>query len=151
MKKIVIVFALFCALFVCNGQEIYSKMNARTLLNIMRSEGYAVTLDKDADILWKKDGVRSNIIFSNGKEDQTNFYFVCSYTIKTDKIANAIVISNEFNKGTRFGKSYVNKDSVVFQLTLNLRNGVTKERIIDYLDDCQSFFRDWKKKVVDKL
>ena len=151
MKKIVIVFALFCALFVCNGQEIYSKMNARTLLNIMSSEGYAVTLDKNADILWKKDGVRSKIIFSNGKEDQTNFYFVCTYAIKTDKVANAIVISNEFNKGTRFGKSYVIENAVVFQLTLNLRNGVTKERIIDYCDDCQSFVRGWKKEVVDKL
>lgn len=151
MKKIVIVFALFCSLFACYGQEIYSKIDARTLLGIMRDEGYSVSLDKDADIIWKKDGVRSCILFSDGNKEQTNFYFLCSFKIDQEKIAKALAICNEYNKTKRFGKSYVRKDAVVFNLPLNLRNGVTKSRIIDYLDDCQTFFKSWKKEVVDKI
>ena len=101
MKKIVIMFSLFCALFACYGQEIYSKMDARTLLRIMRDEGYSVSLDKDADIIWKKDGVESLILFSDGNKEETNFYFRCSFSIEQDKVAQAIVNSNEFNKRTK--------------------------------------------------
>ena len=151
MKKIVIICVLVCSQFACYCQEIYSKMDARTLLGIMRDEGYSVSLDKDADIIWKKDGVRSCILFSDGNKEQTNFYFLCSFKIDQDKVAKALAISNEFNKSKRFGKSYVRKDAVVFNLPLNLRDGVTKRRIIDYLDDCQRVFNIWKKEVLDKI
>ena len=152
MKKIVIVFALFCSLFACYGQEIYSKIDARTLLGIMRNEGYSASLNKEY-ISWEKDGVKSVIFFPKGNNvEQTYFCFVGCYKFDqdNDKIAKALVLCNEYNKST-FGTSYVLGDKVVFNLPLNLRNGVTKSRIIDYLDDCQTIFKTWKKEVVDKI
>lgn len=152
MKKFAVVFALiFCAMFVCQAQEIYSRMNSRTLLRLMRNEGYSVSLDNEADINWKKDGVKFNIIFHDGNKEETNFYFRCSYEIDENKIANALFHSNEFNINKKFGKSYVLKKSVVFTMTLNLRGGVTKARIIDFLDDCLVVVKVWKKDVVDKI
>ena len=153
MKKIVLVFAVFLMTVACFAEsgKIYSSIDSATLLGIMKQQGYSAELNNNADIIWRKDGVVSHILFSNGRKNESNFYFFCCYSYDADKSAKALDLCNEYNKKNKFGKSYVFNGAVCYCLSINLRGGVTEERIIDYLDDCMVFSKQWKKLVVEKL
>ena len=156
MKKLafVVMFALMSV--ACFAQNIYSSVSAQTVVNLMRREGYNVVNDNGL-IKWKIDGYNTFISFSDGnKYDNTNFVFRINFDIDEDDIANALILSNEFHKKWKFGKSYVDQRNdgsylVSYELTLNICKGVTEARIVDYFDDCRVFMKTWKEEVADKL
>lgn len=135
-----------------DNKKIYTLADAATILNLMKKHGYEVKLDKDFDIKWNIDGVNCYIVFDDGRKFQSSFFFICSFSIDPNYAANTIVKCNEYNRTTKFGKTYVSKknDSVIFKLMLNLRGGVTEERLIDFFDDCKQFSGHWKKKMFGK-
>lgn len=155
MKKLLLVLAFAWIVPFSWGAEIYTEIDSSTLMRMMRNEGYSVSLDSDADIVWKKDGIKSYIIFSDGNERCNSIYFRCGFSFDGDKVADAVVQCNEYNSKYRFGKAYVEvkdgKYAVVFQYPFILRGGVTKERIQYFFKECIDFFGDWKKTVVDPL
>ena len=118
---------------------------------LMRQEGYDVQLNPESDIIWTRDEIKSLVIFSDGKTQNQNLYFRCGYTIPADKYARALELSNKYNLTYRFGKSYVENNAVVFQLTLSLDGGITRSRIISFFSNCKQFFAYWEKTVVAPL
>lgn len=160
MKKIVLVFVLALMTSSMWAAEIYSKVTAQTVYNLMLREGYNVSLDKDADIMWKKDGIKMYIFFDDGKVPQSNIQFHCGYKVKDDdeNFAEALILSNNFNSKYRFVRSYVKRNenddesfSVMIKLDLSLSGGITKNRMSDFFEQCLSLCKAWKEEVVDKL
>ncbi len=157
MKKLafVVMFALMSV--ACFAQNIYSSVSASTVANLMRQNGYSVSIDDEGDINWKLEGFKTFLIFKDGNQNNnTNFYFRINFDIDEDEIADALILSNEYNKTQKFGKSYVDQRSdgsylVSYNLTLNISKGVTEARMVDFFDDCRVFMKTWKEKVVDKL
>ena len=135
-----------------SGEKIYTSVDAEIILDIMKKQGYEVQLDKDCDIEWDINGVKCRIIFDDGRKKQSNFFFACTFSIDPSSAANAIVKCNEYNRKAKFGTCYVGKknNSVTYQLTLNLRGGVTEARIIDFFDDCKQLLGHWRKSIFGK-
>lgn len=157
MKKLafVVMFALMSV--ACFAQNIYSSVSASTVANLMRKEGYSVSIDNDGDIKWQLNGYKSFLLFKDGKQNNnTNFYFYTGFGIEEDDFADALILCNEYNKTQKFGKSFVEQRNdgsylVCYQLTLNISKGVTEARMVDFFDDCRVFMKTWKEKVADKL
>ena len=155
MKKFAVLLAVFCLTFAASAAEVYRSLNASQLCSIMRSQGYSAELNKDSDILWKYDGIKCFIYFENGNNKEDRFFFSCTYSFdKNDKkLVNALLLSNVFNREKIIGKSFLgkNNDAIILNLPLVLEGGVTRERIIDWLDDCMLLLKVWKGEVVDKI
>ena len=156
MKKLafVVMFALMSV--ACFAQNIYSSVSAQTIANLMKQEGYSVVNDNGL-IRWKIDGYDTFIAFSDGnKYNNTNFVFRINFDLDEDDIANALVLSNEYHKKWKGGKSYVDQRTdgsylVSYELMINIHKGVTEANILNFFQLCRFGIETWKEGVVDQL
>lgn len=131
------------------GDKIYSSVDAETILELMKKQGYNVRLDKDYDIKWNIDGIKCFIFFRDGKKRQSYFYFSCNFLIDKQSVPRMILACNEYNRKKVFGTCYINekRDKVTYHLPLNLRKGVTEARIIDFFGNCEKNLKSWRKEI----
>jgi hypothetical protein len=109
---------------------------------ILKSEGYAHTVDPDGNIIWTIEGYKTTLIIST---DKKSVQFYASFGDGNATLKKV----NEWNKGKKYSKSYLDDDGdPVLELDLDLEGGVTRERIVDYLKTCRSSFTAWLKEVV---
>lgn len=83
------------------GDKIYSSVDAETILELMKNQGYNVRLDKDYDIKWNIDGIKCFIFFRDGKKRQSYFYFSCYFSIDKQSVPRMILACNECRKSYR--------------------------------------------------
>ena len=149
MKKICMIVAALCAAFCCalptfaadRKAPVYETFSPDMVMEIMKEEGYSVSLDDDGDICWKVDGYKTWITFY--KENRSiQFYTIFESDAGLDK-------HNEFNKNYRYARSYMPKSgSARVEMDLSFHGGITKKRLLDSFKDWKAIFSLWREKVL---
>ena len=144
------------------GETIFYDVDAETVLEFMDARGYCVDLTEDNSIRWKlDDDAVAFILFDDGARRNTDIGFFCGYNVDAkegddERLKDILLRSNDYNAGTKFGKSYVLFKSsvpvsVYFGLPLNLEGGITEDRFEAFFANCVELVADWKEMVVDNL
>ncbi len=124
------------------SDKIISSVSRNQIMEIMKSEGYAVTINDAGNILWKIDGINAFMFVSNNEESLQFFSGIRDGNSTMEKV-------NDWNKTMRFSRSYLDDDrDPILELDLDLAGGVTKDRIVDFLKTCRSSFNAWISQVV---
>jgi hypothetical protein len=122
--------------------EVLEAITAPALQKLMQAEGYAVSLDKDGDVVWKLDGYSALMLVDKDGDAMT---FRVSFKNEGTTLAKV----NQWNQSRRFSQSYLDQDGdPCLQSDLELSGGVTRARILDYLKTCQALMRGWTKEVL---
>lgn len=122
--------------------EIITTMTKTQLHDLMRAEGYAVSIDEDGDLLWKIDGLRA-FMFVVGQGDSLQFHIAFSDGEATLEKVNA------WNRDIRYSRNYLDDSGDPhLELDLDLAGGVTQARILDFIKTCQISLQQWIDAVV---
>lgn len=122
--------------------EIITTMTKPQLLELMKAEGYAVSIDEDGDLLWKIDGLRT-FLFVVGQGDSLQFHTAFSDGNATLEKVNA------WNRDMRYSRNYLDDTGDPhLELDLDLAGGVTKARVLDFIKTCQISLQQWIDSVV---
>ena len=143
------IVATLCAAFCCalpsfaadRKAPVYEKFTPEMVLQIMKEEGYTVSLDDDGEICWKVDGYKTWISFySENRSLQYNTRFKSDATLEKH---------NEFNNSYRFVRSTMpERGSASLRMDLEVDGGITKKRLIDSFKTWQMVFSTWRDKVL---
>lgn len=118
-------------------QQVYSTINTLGLLELMKAEGYSVSLDQDGDIFWKIDGVNTAVMV-DPKGKSILFY------VGFDNSDLTLEQINAWNQDKKFSRCYRNAQGrVVLEADLNLEGGVTQQRILSYLKTSRVSLSIW--------
>jgi hypothetical protein len=124
------------------GRDIITSMSAETLLKMLQSEGYAVSLTSGNNVSWKIDGKNCLLLVA---EDQESIQF---YVGIIESAANLHKV-NQWNKMKKYSRSYIDDDGdPVLELDLDLAGGVTAARFWDFITTCRVSLRGWLDDVV---
>lgn len=120
---------------------IITTLSKAQLYELMKAEGYAVSIDEDGDLLWKIDGLRT-FMFSVGQGDSLQFHTAFSDGDATLEKINA------WNRDIRYSRTYLDESGDPhLELDLDLTGGVTQARILDFIQTCQISLRHWIESV----
>jgi len=121
--------------------KVYDKTSVQEIHEILRSEGYAASIDKDGDIQLKINGRTAYIVVSKNQES-IRFSISFSGNGNFEKV-------NAWNRSYKYAQSYITKKgNPVMKLGLDLDGGVTRARIVDFLKTCRSSMEKWIEVVV---
>lgn len=122
--------------------DVLTQVSTEAIAEIMNGEGYATTIEEDGDIVWKIDGVTTQLLVD---ADAKTISFRVSY--KNERTTLKMI--NEWNRTTRFSQSYLDDDGdPVLESDLQFEGGITRERVIDYLRVCRRLLEVWTKEVL---
>ncbi|MEB3223336.1 MAG: YbjN domain-containing protein [Candidatus Sericytochromatia bacterium] len=122
--------------------EVLETITAPALFKLMKAEGYAVSVDKDGDVVWKLEGY-STFMFVDKDGDSLTF----RVSFKNEGTTLAKV--NDWNRAKRFSQSFLDEDGdPCLQSDLELNGGITRARLTDYFKTCQALLRAWTKEVL---
>jgi hypothetical protein len=125
-----------------DSSRLYTSITGPQLLQIMKDEGYAASLDSDEDIRWKIEGSNCLILFYSDNTAIQFYYGVAGTDVTWDQV-------NAWNAGKRYSRAYLDKDNdPCLELDLDLEGGVSKARIEDFLRTCKLSFDTWRKEVI---
>lgn len=125
--------------------EILTSIDNDQLLEIMDDEGYAASVNDDDVIIWKVEGFRAQLFVSKRNEGR-NLQF---HTAFNDSNATPKKV-NEWNRTKRYSKTYLDEEGDPhLELDLDLEGGVTRARIVDYLQTCRQSFVMWQREVLE--
>lgn len=136
-----------------DGDAVAGKIiDAAAIMRLMRRLGYSVARSKNGDICWTLDGIVSLIMIA---ERSRSLSYVCNYTVDAKAWMNALILCNNYNWHSGFGKSFLEHGDdggrVFYQRTLDLECPVTEVYLAKFFADCATFMKDWKSRVVDNL
>lgn len=125
------------------ADDVLMEIGADDLVQIMRTEGYAVSFDEDGDVLWKLEGFKAFLFVA---KDGEAIQFHSSFSDGSATLKRI----NEWNQTKRFSRSYLDDDGDPhLELDLELTGGVTRGRLVDFLKTCRVSFTMWCKEVVE--
>jgi hypothetical protein len=125
------------------AEQVISSLTAGELRKIMESEGYTTVVDESRDnkVVWKVEGFRGTIFLD---DSSLQFFAVFKATEET-----SLGKVNQWNRSKRYSRSYLDKDGdPVLELDLDLDGGVTRARIVDFLQTCAASFAVWRTEVL---
>ena len=109
---------------------------------LLRSQGYAFSIDEDGNLLWMHEGYKSIVLISREKN---NLMFKAVFTDG----AGSLETVNNWNQNVRFSRSYMSDEGeTILELDLDLDGGVTEQHVIEWLKVCHDSFRLWLNDVV---
>lgn len=121
---------------------VIERISGPVLVTIMEAEGYAVSLDEDADVVWKIEGLRTLIQVD---PDGDSLLFRAAFGDGNATLERV----NAWNGTKRFSRSFLDDEGdPVLELDLDLTGGVTLERLTDYLLTCRMSYLRWFVEVV---
>lgn len=122
--------------------EIITAMTKVQLRDLMKAEGYAVSIDDDGDLLWKIDGLHTSL-FVVGEGDSLQFHIAFSDGNATLEKVNA------WNRDMRYSRNYLDESGDPhLELDLDLAGGVTQARVLDFIRTCHLSLQKWIEVVV---
>lgn len=123
--------------------EVYDQLNARWLLQLMKSEGYPVSIDEDGDVAWKINGYNTYIMFDKDGGAMQFFAGVnTDYEVPLAKI-------NAWNLTRKYSRSYLNeKGRPYLEAEMSFEGGVTRAHILSFLKLCSISFTTWIRETV---
>lgn len=124
------------------ADQIVNRVTVAQVKAFMQGEGYAVEMDANGSVVWKIDGMITQIfVFSDGESIQFSAAFKATNT-PLGKV-------NEWNRTRRFGRAYLDEEGDShLESDLDLAGGVTSERIRDFLKTCRVLYQAWCTEVV---
>lgn len=123
------------------GQRIISKITRDEMMELMKSEGYAVDLTDQGNIRWKIDGFRSVIYVA---DDHRSVQFSVGFV----DLEPSLERINEWNRDMRFSSSYIDSEGDPnLKLDLDIAGGVTQDRMIGFLSSCRTAFENWRQHI----
>lgn len=121
---------------------IISTMTKAQLHDLMKAEGYAVSIDEDGDLLWKIDGLRAFLLVAS-EGSSLQFHIAFSDGNATLEKVNA------WNRDMRYSRNYLDESGDPhLELDLDLAGGVTQARVLDFIMTCQMSLQQWVDTVV---
>ncbi|CAI8161242.1 YbjN domain-containing protein [Pseudidiomarina mangrovi] len=125
-----------------NQSAVITTTSTEQMEQLLKSQGYAYTIDEDGDLVWMHDGYKSIVLISREKN---NLMFKAVFT---DGGGNLETV-NQWNQNVRYSRSYMSDDGdTVLELDLDLDGGVTEQHVIEWLKVCRDSFRMWIADVV---
>jgi hypothetical protein len=122
--------------------EIITTMTKVQLRDLMKAEGYAVSIDDDGDLLWKIDGLHA-FMFVVGQGDSIQFHIAFSDGEATLEKVNA------WNRDMRYSRNYLDESGDPhLELDLDLAGGVTQAHVLGFITTCQLSLQQWIEAVV---
>ena len=122
--------------------EIQEEMSVEKMMELMKKEGYSVTLDDDGDILWKIEGYNTWILL---EDDGSTILFYTGFVDTNTTLRDV----NDWNQNKKYSRSYIDDDGDPnLEADLDLNGGVTMGRIVTYLKTCHISFQTWLSEVV---
>lgn len=120
---------------------VFLSISPTELTQLMREEGYSVEEDNGVD--WKLDGVNTHLLFMDGTQ---SIQFYVAYQNSGNSTLESV---NQWNKTHRYSRSYLDDDNdPVLELDLDLAGGVTRDRILDFLQTCRASTSAWIRDVL---
>ncbi len=124
--------------YAANDVLIQSLSNAQ-LIQLMKAEGYTASIEESGEVRWKLDGLNTFITID---KDQQSLLFYVSFENEDDLVTLERV--NQWNLSKRYSRSYLDEEGDPFlELDLDLKGGVTRERVINFLKTCRLSFSSW--------
>lgn len=121
-----------------NTQKLITGNNPKIILEILKSEGYTAELDEsdpeDISIVGKLDGSEYRVYFYGCDNDNgcDSIQFSTGYNLSDGMTWES---ANEWNKGKRFAKLYLDEDMDPWvQMDVNLDGGVSRANMVDTID-----------------
>lgn len=146
MKKLAILLVFVSALAQAQAENIISKLSRVSLKEILSAEGYSAEYDDTRGdwVQWKIEGFKCFVIVSPGGT-ALQFFAVFKATDNT-----SLGKVNGWNRSKRFSRTYLDTDGdPCLELDLDLKGGVTRERITDFLKTAKLSFETWRKEVLN--
>ena len=142
MATLIAALVVFGFAETATADEIVEKTSAEHLGEILKAEGHSYTVDSDGDLVWELNGVTTLIMITRDKQSITFSVGFQSDTANLKKV-------NEWNRTKRFSRSFIDDDGdPVLQLDLDFAGGVTRTRIVDFLQTCRQSLATWAAEVV---
>lgn len=124
------------------AEKVVSQITKQEVLRLLLREGYAASLDKAGEVVWKMDGFTALMFVP---EERTSLQYSIVFTEGKWKLETV----NRWNRDRRYSRSYLDKDGDLhLELDLDLVGGVTEARILDFFRTCLLSFQAWNKEVV---
>ncbi|MCH8500485.1 MAG: YbjN domain-containing protein [Aliidiomarina sp.] len=125
------------------AEPILESTSVEAMLELMKSEGYAVSIDDDGDILWKIEGYNTYIIVAKNNE-MAQFF-----TVFTESNGDIQTRVNDWNRSKSYSRSYwTTEGHPVLELDLDFAGGITERRVKDFLMTARYSFLAWLNDVV---
>lgn len=122
--------------------EVLAQVSTGVIADLMKEEGYATTIDKDGDLVWKIDGVTTLLLLDPKAK-------AISFRVSYKNERTTLKMVNDWNRTTRFSQSYLDDEGdPVLQSDLQFEGGITRERVLDYLRLCRRLLEVWTKEVL---
>lgn len=122
--------------------DVLTQVSTSAIAQMMKDEGYAATVDKDGDIVWKIDGVTTLLLVDTKAK-------ALSFRVSFKNERTTLKMVNDWNRTTRFSQSYMDEEGdPVLQSDLQFEGGITTERVHDYLRLCRRLLEVWTKEVL---
>jgi len=143
LRVICVSFILLSVSPLATAEDILESTSVEAMFELMKSEGYAVSIDEDGDILWKIDGFNTYIIVAKNNE-MAQFFTV--FTESDDETQTRV---NDWNRSKSYSRSYWTTDGhPVLELDLDFAGGITERRVKDFLMTARYSFLAWLNDVV---
>lgn len=138
------------AFAVPGDDKIYKSITSEEMFELMKAAGYDVSYDDDDEpaddtlIVWLIKGTRATMFFY---DDNKALQMYCVHTKANVDLDDV----NEWNMSKRFSRAYLDEDDdPCLELDLDLAGGVTKARILDYLETCVVSVSTWRSTVIKR-
>jgi len=117
-------------------------LSVKDLANMMKREGWAVTMREGWFIEWRIDGYKSQIFLG---DDGRSLQFHAGFT---DGQATLSLV-NEWNRAMRYSKSYLDDDGDPhLELDLDCSGGISEACLLNFFHTCRRAFGRWTEDVV---
>jgi hypothetical protein len=141
-KNLILIIAFTLIAIPLQAQEVFEKLSTAQLESVFKKEGYSYTVDKDGDIIWKLEGVRT---LATRQSEGACLTLRLSFENDSTTLAKV----NDWNRTKRYARSYLDNDGdPVLQADLDLEGGVTYARITDFLRTWRLLTLAWRKEVL---
>ena len=138
-RAVLAMMAIGWLLVTAASAEVYETISTSELETIFKEEGYAVTVNENGNIVWKVEGWKTLVV--REKKTGSNLLFRAAVGGTQATLSKV----NEWNKKVQFSRTYLDDDGdPVLELDLDLAGGVTRARIVDFLETCRVSLERWR-------
>lgn len=120
----------------------WAPFSAEDLESILADQGYEYLIDEDGKFIWNIDDYEALVFV---EENQSVLRFHTGFA----KSGSNLEHINAWNRDTVLSSSYVDLEgNSILELDLDLRGGVTEQRVINFLNTSKESFRLWIDAVI---
>ena len=126
-SKILATLFLIVCLASTGFAALLEKTSQPELLEILKNEGYAASVDEDGKLIWKIEGYRAVLHVG---ENGTNILF----RVSIQNSDATLKIVNKWNMDMSYSRSYLDDDGDVnLELDIDMDGGIGPYRLLEYL------------------